>query len=151
MQRLLTLAMVALLSMTGCSFGTMEKESASAPKSTANLNTSTQEERNQSVAKGAMLTLKKTYKGFQAPTGLAVDHSGNLYVSNWSGNSVTKMDTAGNYSTFADGMGSPAGLAFDQADNLYIADYSRDVIYKITPSGEKHICPRLAYAYGHSL
>jgi sugar lactone lactonase YvrE len=137
MHRLLPLAIVALLSVPGCSFGITGQEPASAPKSTVNLNPSTQEERNQSKAKGAALTLRKTYTGFQAPTGLAVDHSGNLYVSNWSGGSVTKVDIAGNYSTFADGLGSPAGLAFDHAENLYIADYARDVIYRVTPAGEK--------------
>ena len=139
MQRLLALAIVALLSMTGCSFGTAEKGPISAPGSAAKVNTSSQEEPNKSAAKGVTLTLKKTYKGFQAPTGLAMDRDGNLYVSNWSGNSVTKVGAAGNYSTFADGMGSPAGLAFDQAGNLYVADYSRDIIYKVTPSGEKII------------
>ncbi|SMC41819.1 NHL repeat-containing protein [Sporomusa malonica] len=139
MQRLLPLAIVALLSVTGCSFGIAGQEPASTPKSIANLSPTTQEVRNQPTAKDAVMTLRKTYKGFQAPTGLAIDHSGNLYVSNWSGGSVTRVDIAGNYSTFADGMGSPAGLAFDQADNLYVADYSRDVIYKITPAGEKSI------------
>lgn len=142
MKRLLTLAIVALLSMTGCSFGTAEKGPISAPEAAAKVNTSSQEEANQSAAKGVTLTLKKTYKGFQAPTGLAMDRDGNLYVSNWSGNSVTKVDAAGNYSTFAAGMGSPAGLAFDQAGNLYAADYSRDVIYRITPSGEKNVFAR---------
>ncbi|MBP2636485.1 MAG: hypothetical protein H6Q72_2392 [Firmicutes bacterium] len=139
MQRLLPVAIVTLLSVTGCAFGIAGQESASTPKSTANLSPSTQEERNQPTVKDAALTLRKTYKSFQAPTGLAIDHSGNLYVSNWSGGSVTRVDIAGNYSTFADGMGSPAGLAFDQADNLYVADYSRDVIYKITSAGEKII------------
>lgn len=139
MRQVLTIVMVALLSMTGCSFGAAEKEPAAAPKPTANRNTSNQEELNKSAARSVTLTLQKTYKGFQAPTGLAVDRSGNLYVSNWSGNSVTRVDTAGGYSTFAAGMGSPAGLAFDQTGNLYVADYSRDVIYKVTPAGEKSI------------
>jgi len=83
------------------------------------------------------LTLKATYKGFQAPTGIAVDGDGNLYVSNWSGGSVTKVDTEGKRSVFADGMGSPAGLAFDGECNLYIADYSKDVVYKVAQNGEK--------------
>jgi len=134
MQRLLTLAVVMLLSVTGCSFGIADQELPAAPKAAI---PSAQAERHQTTAKSITLTLKKTYKGFQAPTGLAIDQSGNLYVSNWSGGSVTKVDAAGNYSTFAGGMGSPAGLAFDYAGNLYAADYAQDVIYKITPAGEK--------------
>lgn len=139
MQRLLTLAMMALIFVTGYSFGAVENEPSAKPKPTASLTPSAQEKRNHAAIEGARLTLKKTYTGFQSPTGLAIDNSGNLYVSNWSESAVTKVDTAGNYSTFADGMGSPAGLAFDQADNLYVADYARDVIYKITPVGEKSI------------
>ena len=86
---------------------------------------------------GVTLTLKATYKGFKAPTGIAIDKDGNLYVSNWSGSTVTEVDKKGNHSVFVDGMGSPAGLVFDAAGNLYISDYSMDVIYKVTPEGRK--------------
>ncbi|GHV96531.1 hypothetical protein AGMMS50293_28510 [Spirochaetia bacterium] len=80
------------------------------------------------------LLLEKTHTGFHSPTGIAVDREGNLYVSNWSGGSVTKVDTKGNHTIFADNMGSPAGLAFDNAGNLYVADYSQNVIYRIAKS-----------------
>lgn len=86
---------------------------------------------------GIALELKATYEGFQAPTGIAVDKDRNLYVSNWSGGSVTKVDSSGNYSVFAGGMGAPAGLAFDNDGVLYVSDYSKNVIYKITPGGKK--------------
>ena len=66
------------------------------------------------------------------------DKDGNLYVSNWSGGAVIKVDTKGNSGVFADGMGSPAGLAFDGDGNLFISDYSKDVIYKVTPDGKKN-------------
>lgn len=89
------------------------------------------------MKKGITLTLKATYKGFQAPTGIAVDTEGNLYVSNWSGGSVTKVDTKGNHSVFAGGMGSPAGLAFDKRGNLYVSDYSHDILYTVGPDGKK--------------
>ncbi|MDO0824517.1 NHL repeat-containing protein [Desulfosporosinus nitroreducens] len=84
------------------------------------------------------LSFAKKFDGFSSPTGLAIDASGNLYVSNWSGGNVVKIDAQGKKSTFADGMGSPAGLAFDREGSLYIADYSKDVIYRVT-SGKKTV------------
>ncbi|GHV45716.1 hypothetical protein FACS1894204_05610 [Synergistales bacterium] len=89
--------------------------------------------------KTAELILEKTYMGFHSPTGIAVDREGNLYVSNWSGGSVTKVDTKGNHTIFADNLGSPAGLAFDNDGNLYVADYSQNVIYRIAKNKNKII------------
>ncbi|GHU85467.1 hypothetical protein AGMMS49941_05350 [Deferribacterales bacterium] len=92
--------------------------------------------------KTAELLLEKTYTGFHSPTGIAVDHEGNLYVSNWSGGDVTKIDTKGNRTVFADNMGAPAGLAFDNDGNLYVADYSQNVIYRIAKNKNKVIFAR---------
>lgn len=117
--KILSLAMATLLSIIGCSAAAGQSASQSGS------------------GVGIALELKATYKGFQAPTGIAVDKNGNLYVSNWSGGTVTKVDAAGNHSVFAGGMGSPAGLAFDKDGNLYISDYSKNVICKVTPGGKK--------------
>ncbi|GHU83901.1 hypothetical protein FACS189468_9440 [Spirochaetia bacterium] len=92
--------------------------------------------------KTAEWVLEKTYTGFRSPTGIAVDPEGNLYVSNWSGGSVSKLDTKGNHTIFALNMGSPAGLAFDNDGNLYVADYSQDVIYRIAQNKNKVIFAR---------
>lgn len=56
------------------------------------------------------MTLKEIYEGFQSPTRIVVDNDENLYVSNWSGSTVTKVDAEGNHSVFVDEMDSPAGL-----------------------------------------
>lgn len=85
---------------------------------------------------GGKYHMVKQYTGFSAPTGIAADAAGNLYVANWSNGSVTKIDTTGKQSVFAQNLGAPAGLAFDQAGNLYIADYTNDVIYKADSSGK---------------
>lgn len=127
------------LSLVGCA-NTTQTEATS---STSFNNTSTQKpmthKQNNLDEKEIKLTLIETYKGFQAPTGIAVDKEGQIYVSNWSGNSVTKIDTLGNYTTFVEGMGSPAGLAFDNNGILYVADYSKNIIYRVTKDGVKSI------------
>ncbi|MGI9119569.1 MAG: right-handed parallel beta-helix repeat-containing protein [Acidimicrobiales bacterium] len=73
------------------------------------------------------------------PSGVAIDHSGNLYISDTVNNRVRKVDPAGTITTFA-GTGDcsgqlgdggpatkgevcqPARLAVDAAGNLFIAD-----------------------------
>jgi len=146
MTKIFPLLMAALFFMTGYS-NSAAAEAISTNKSVSD---------GQGNGKNSIvLTLKATYKGFQAPTGIAADKDGNLYVSNWSGGTVTKVDTKGNHSVFADSMGSPAGLAFDKAGRLYISDYSEDVIYRVTPDGKKSIFARgfhtpTGIAFSHS-
>ncbi len=75
-----------------------------------------------------------------APTSVAVDFTGNIYIAEQTENVVLKMDTTGNITTFAGVLGStgsysgdngpasaahlnaPAGLAVDGLGNLYISD-----------------------------
>jgi sugar lactone lactonase YvrE len=81
------------------------------------------------------------------PQGIAFDKSGNLYIVEYSGNRVRKVDTAGKISTVAGtgvsgytGDGGPATSAqlyfpqaviVDSANNLYIADLGNNVIRKV--------------------
>lgn len=83
------------------------------------------------------LKLIKKYTGFSSPTAMAIDKENNLYVSNWGGDSVTKISSNGEKSKFVTGMSSPAGLAFDKSGNLYVSDYSADVILKVDKNGKK--------------
>ena len=85
------------------------------------------------------------------PFGLAFDSAGNLFISEYSGNSVRKVTPAGIISTITgdgtnrhtgDGgpaasaaVGGPAGLAFDPAGNLYIAELNGETVRMITPAG----------------
>ena len=88
---------------------------------------------------------------FNNPFGVAVDGSGNVYVSDRSNHTIRRLIPAIVLSTSAgtatisgnvDGTGSaarfnaPAGIAADGSGNLYVADTINHTIRKVTPAGE---------------
>ena len=89
---------------------------------------------------------------FSQPTGVAIDSHGNIYVSEYGANHISKIGTDGTVSVFAgngtagfaDGTGgangtaqfnSPYGIAIDGDDNLYVGDYFNFAVRKIDPAG----------------
>ena len=88
---------------------------------------------------------------FTQALGLAVDHAGNIYITDTYYHVIRKVNAAGIISTFAgsgtqgfsgDGgpavsaqLGQPQGVATDHAGNIYIADYNNSVIRKVDASG----------------
>ena len=89
--------------------------------------------------------------GLNHPRGLAVDSSGNVYISDVDNHRIRRVSPSGMISTIAgngatgdSGDGGQAvnaslsdvtGLALDDAGNLYIADAGNRRVRKVTPSG----------------
>jgi uncharacterized protein (TIGR03437 family) len=89
-----------------------------------------------------------TAVALQAPRNLAMDSAGNLYISDFSGQRVFRLDASGNLTTAA-GTGTagfgpegslaaqtalayPTALAFDRGGNLFIADSQNHAVRKVT-------------------
>lgn len=85
------------------------------------------------------------------PTGIALDASGNVYISDYNNHRIRKVSPNGVISTFAgngnggytgDGglatnaeLNLPSTLIFDAAGNAYIADHANSCIRKVSASG----------------
>jgi len=83
------------------------------------------------------------------PVDVAVDISGNLYISEKGNNVIRKVAPGGSVITFAgdgtagykEGTGTaaefngPEGLILDDVGNLYVSDSQNNVIRRITPAG----------------
>lgn len=83
--------------------------------------------------------------------GIAVDASGNIYVSDVGNNAIKKISMSGNVELlagspigspgYADGTGTsalfnrPGNIAVDGAGNVYVADYGNNAIREISPAG----------------
>jgi len=90
-----------------------------------------------------------TQANFNAPRGVAVDSSGNVYVADTGNRLIRKINAAGTVTTLAgnsqageqNGTGTaasfsnPSGLTVDASGNVYVADTGNNAIRKITSTG----------------
>lgn len=90
-----------------------------------------------------------TAASFSSPNGIAVDSSGNIFVSDFGNQKIRKISPTGDVTTFAgngstgnlDGLGTsatfdgPSGITIDVSGNLYVADRNNNLIRKITSNG----------------
>jgi len=77
---------------------------------------------------------KSQIKGFNGPAGIAKDSKGNIYVANFSDNSIIQIKSGGvKRVLFKDKpLNGPLGLAIDIYDNIYVANYNSNEILKIS-------------------
>jgi hypothetical protein len=68
-----------------------------------------------------------------APSGVAVDANGNLYIADSGNDVIRKVNSAGIVSSLSvsPALNAPAGVAVDAAGNLYTLDKTNNVILKI--------------------
>src|SRR5438552_1016313 len=70
-----------------------------------------------------------------APSGVALDANGNVYVGDRGNNAIRKVTQEGVVTTLAAGFNGPSGVAVDTNGNVYVADQGNDRIRKVTPAG----------------
>jgi hypothetical protein len=103
---------------------------------------------------------------FNAPSGIAMDSSGNLFVADQFNNEIRKMTPSGTNwivttiagqgpgkTGFTDGTNTalfnhPTGLAVDTNGNVYVADEQNNTIRKLTPFGTNWLTTTIG---GHAL
>jgi subtilisin-like proprotein convertase family protein/sugar lactone lactonase YvrE len=80
--------------------------------------------------------------GLNAPSAVAVDGSGNVFVALQFDNTIERYTPNGQHTTFVNagaGLSSPLGLTFDGAGNLYVANLATGLndgfVVKISPAG----------------
>lgn len=101
----------------------------------------------QDFRRAGMMTLaggpnSNTFGRFMA--GIAVDNSGNVYVTDRTNGVVKKITAAGVVSILqANGaditFDTPYGIVIDKQDNIYVSDIGRNQIRKITPGGQNSV------------
>jgi trimeric autotransporter adhesin len=101
-----------------------------------------------------------------APTSLALDPAGNLYIADTGNNRIRRIDRNGTIDTVAGGgqssltssndgipattavLGLPQGVAVDSAGNLYIGDTQGNHLRRVSPTGIiSTIAGRALYGY----
>jgi IPT/TIG domain len=79
---------------------------------------------------GPVFTYDTTYllstfaTGLNNPQYLAIDGSGNLFVTNFGNQTISKITPTASVTTFVSGIDQPTGITIDGADNLYVASNS---------------------------
>ena len=75
--------------------------------------------------------------GFEEPVGVAVDSSGDVFVTDFQAGNIYKLTPSGSQTTFASGLNGPEFLTFDSSGNLFETDFNSGNIYEFMPGGTR--------------
>ncbi|MHA7055756.1 NHL repeat-containing protein [Aquimarina sp. M1] len=67
--------------------------------------------------------------------GLGIDSKGNLYGSDFVGNTVYKMNSSKEVTVFVTNLVSPNGIGLNKKDEVYVCDHFGNTIYKYSEEG----------------
>jgi sugar lactone lactonase YvrE len=70
-----------------------------------------------------------------SPAGVAVDSTGNIFITDMDRQAVYKVTPAGAKTTIGTGFSVPEAVAVDGAGNVYVADSQAAAVFKVTPGG----------------
>lgn len=78
------------------------------------------------------------YQNVAAPTGIATDTDGNVYIAEYNNNSIVKITPDDKKIVFVKDpkISGPIGLVRDKSGNFYVANYNKNNVLKISPLGE---------------
>jgi hypothetical protein len=78
-----------------------------------------------------------TAGSLNAPSGIALDNSGNAWIANSGNGTVTKLSSDGTSATVytGGGLSTPYGLAIDAGGNAWVANFGNSSVTQITVTG----------------
>ncbi len=84
-----------------------------------------------------------------APSGIATDSRGNIFIASFSENVIYKISIYGQKTVFVRSslIKGPIGLAIDKENNIYVANYNANTIVKIKPNATSSIFASVSKPY----
>lgn len=77
-----------------------------------------------------------THPTLKAPEGIAVGTDGTVYVSDYEGGDVFRLQPDGSLMVIASALSGPAGLALDRSGNLYVAEEQGHRVGRVDSRGK---------------
>ncbi|MEI8148131.1 MAG: NHL repeat-containing protein [Actinomycetes bacterium] len=86
--------------------------------------------------------------GFKAPTGIAVDRQGRVFVADSGHGLIATIDKQGNQEVFTSGLQKPQAICIDPFGNVWITDTGRGIVYKFAATDDGSAGTRTTYKSG---